>query len=357
MAQRKQLTWAELRVGVFVLIGLVITAAAILYVTGGGALSPKYQLNTYLPEVEGLEPGAPVRLSGVEVGNVDKIILNPHPQDRFHNIQVRMRIRRAYQDDIRTDSAASLITEGLLGNRYVTITRGIEGTPIPSGGVIRGQEEKAIQQIVERGNELVENLTVLSKQINEIVHEVQNGRGTLGKLLNDASLYNHLNSTAAHLDTVAGNIEDGEGTVGKLVSSDELYRKVDATVSEAQTALVAVHDQKGTLGKLLYDPGLYDNTKETMAKTNAMLGDIEAGRGTLGKLAKDETLYNNLRDASANVRDASAKMNSRQGTLGKVFTDPELYDNLTGLTGETQKMISQFRQNPKKFLHVKFSIF
>jgi len=58
MAQRKQLSWTELRVGVFVLIGLAIMALAIFYVTGGGTFSPKYRLTTYLPEVEGLQVGA-----------------------------------------------------------------------------------------------------------------------------------------------------------------------------------------------------------------------------------------------------------------------------------------------------------
>ena len=60
MAQRKQLTWAELRVGLFVLAGLALIAVGIFYVTGAGFLGPKYRLYTYLPEVEGLGTGAPV---------------------------------------------------------------------------------------------------------------------------------------------------------------------------------------------------------------------------------------------------------------------------------------------------------
>ena len=61
MAQRKQLTWTELRVGFFVLVGLFILAVAVFYVSGGGILGPKYRLTTYLPEVDGLATGAPVR--------------------------------------------------------------------------------------------------------------------------------------------------------------------------------------------------------------------------------------------------------------------------------------------------------
>src|SRR5271170_6943179 len=122
MAQRKQLTWTELRVGVFVLFGLAVMAAAIFYVTGGGTFGPKYRLTAYLPEVEGLKVGAPVALSGFEIGTVETIKLNPKPSDRLHNIEVNMRIDKRYQDSVRTDSTASLVTQGLLGDRYVTIT-------------------------------------------------------------------------------------------------------------------------------------------------------------------------------------------------------------------------------------------
>src|SRR5271170_678893 len=124
MAQRKQITWTELRVGLFVLVGLFVIGVAIFYITGAGMLGPKYRLITYLPEVQGVAAGAPVSLDGVEIGNVETIRLNPHPEDASHNIQVVLRISRKFAPDIRSDSTASLITEGLLGNRYVNVTRG-----------------------------------------------------------------------------------------------------------------------------------------------------------------------------------------------------------------------------------------
>src|SRR5580704_13055226 len=128
MVQRKQLTWTELRVGLFVLVGLFILAIGIFYVTGSQGFGPKYHVITYLPEVEGLQAGAPVRLDGVEIGSVQSIQLTPSPQDHMHNITLVLRIETKFQKDVRTDSTASLITEGLLGNRYVTVKRGLTGT-------------------------------------------------------------------------------------------------------------------------------------------------------------------------------------------------------------------------------------
>jgi phospholipid/cholesterol/gamma-HCH transport system substrate-binding protein len=88
-----------------------------------------------------------------------------------------------------------------------------------------------------------------------------------------------------------------------------------------------------------------------------MLDDVHAGKGTLGKLVTDDSLFTRWKDAGENVATATAKFNSNQNTVGKLFTDPQLYDNLTGLTGDMRLLLNDFRQNPKKFLRVKFSVF
>jgi phospholipid/cholesterol/gamma-HCH transport system substrate-binding protein len=347
MAQRK-LTWSELRVGLFVLVALIIVAVGIFYVTGGqGFWVTKYRLITYLPEVESLQTGAPVSLDGLQVGNVESIHLTPQPSDKRHNMTVVMRINRTYHDQIKSDSTASLVTEGLLGNRYVDITRGSTGSEIPAGGVVQGGEVPEIKDVVERGYDVVQNLGVLSNQIGDIVAKVNKGEGSIGKVVNDPSLYNHLNGSATKLEAMITSIQEGNGSAGKLIASDELYNKANS----------AVGDQKGTLGKLVYDPAVADNVKGIAEKGNALLADVRAGKGSLGKLATDDAAYNNLRDASANVRDATAKLNANQGTLGKMFSDPALYDNMTGLTGDMRLLISDFRQNPKKFLQIKLGIF
>jgi len=357
MAQRKQLSWTELRVGLFVLAGLSILALAIFYVTGAGVLGPKIRLITYLPEVEGLETGAPVRLNGVAIGSVQSIGLTPHPQDDAHNITLVLRIDRKFGNEIRTDSTASLITEGLLGNRYVTISRGLTGSVIPPNGVVPGKEEAAMKQMVERGADLMQNLGALSDDLRGIVDDVHKGRGTLGKLMNDPALYNHLNSTAGKLDAIATSIEQGQGTAGKLLASDELYNKANSAVGHVDNVLAAVEQQKGTMGKLVYDPSMYESAKGLVDKGNTLLDGVNNGKGSLGKLVSDDALYANVRDASEKVRDATAKLDSNQGTLGKFFTDPGFYDNVTALSGDLRLMVNDFRQNPKKFLHVKLGIF
>jgi phospholipid/cholesterol/gamma-HCH transport system substrate-binding protein len=361
MPQRKQLTWSELRVGLFVLVGLAVLAVGIFYVTGAGVFGPKYRLKTYLPEVSGLAAGAPVRLDGVNVGNVEQIKLVPRERgkspDRMHNIEIDMRLDRKYQNDILTDSTAVLVTEGLLGNRYVNIERGYTGVPLKEGQVVPGTEEKAIKEVVERSADVLSNLQALSDNVKDLINGVQSGRGSLGKLLTDDQAYNHLNSILSKGDKIVGNVQAGQGTIGKLIMTDEMSTKVENTVDQLNTILADLRAQKGTLGKLLYDPTLYDQAKKALDNGNDLLSDVRAGKGTLGKLATDETLYNKLRDTSTNLSTATAKLNENTNTAGKIFTDPKLYDNLTGATGDLRQLLADFRQNPKKFLTIKLNLF
>jgi len=361
MARSKQLTWSELRVGLFVLVGLLILAVAIFYVTGAGVFGPKYRLKTYLPEVAGLATGAPVRLDGVEIGNVERINIVPRengkPPDRMRNIEIVMKLDRRYQGDILTDSVATLVTEGLLGNRYVNVQRGYTGLPLKDGQAIAGGEEKAIKEVVERSADVLANLKALSSDVQDLIAGVQEGKGTLGKLLTDDRAYNHLNSILAKGDEIATNIQSGQGTVGRLLMKDEMADKIQNTVDQLNTILADLRAQKGTLGKLLYDPSLYDEAKKALDNGNGMISDIRGGKGTLGKLATDETLYNKLRDTSSNLSEATSKLNRNDNTAGKLFSDPQLYDNLTGLTSDMRTFIAEFRKNPKKYLSIKLSFF
>lgn len=361
MPRSKQLTWSELRVGLFVLVGLLILAVAIFYVTGSGPLLARYHLVTYLPEVAGLATGAPVRLDGVEIGNVDRIALVPHvpgkPADKMRNVEIRMKLDLRFQNDILTDSVATLVTEGLLGNRYVNVQRGYTGVPLKDGQAVTGGEEKAIKEVVERSADVLGNLQVLSNDVEDLIAGVQQGKGTLGKLLTDDQAYQHLNNILAKSDEMVTDIQAGRGTVGKLITSDEMADKVENTVDQLNTILADLRAQKGTLGKLLYDPTLYDEAKQALQNGNAIISDVRAGKGTMGKLVTDETLYNKLRDTSSNLSEATSKLNKGENTAGKLFSDPKLYDNLSGMTGDMRALIADFRKNPKKFLTIKLTFF
>jgi len=362
MAQHKQLTWTELRVGLFTLAAAILLVIVIFYVTGStGVWGAKYRLRTYLSEVDGLTIGAPVRLDGFDVGNVDAIRIAERepgaPVDQTHNIEVVLRIQRAYQEYIRTDSTAGLITEGLLGNRYVDIDRGTKGAALKDGEVSQGREEQDLKQVVARSADLMQDLDALSKQASGLLSNINAGHGTLGKLITNDEAYNHINSMLGRLDSLVAKMEAGNGTLGKLITSDEAYNHFNSAAARLDDLLDAVQSQKGTLGKFVYDPAIANGAKSFIDNGNAVFTDIRAGKGTLGKLVTDDSLYTKYRQVGDNLAEATAKLNSNQTTAGKFFSDPQFYDNITGLTGDMRLLIGDFHNNPKKYLHVKFSIF
>jgi phospholipid/cholesterol/gamma-HCH transport system substrate-binding protein len=361
MAQRKQLTWTELRVGIFVLAGIILVVVGIFYVTGTGALGPKYRLITFLPEVDGLAVGAPVSINGVEVGNVDSISIaasrGNQPPTPERSVEVVMRINRNFRDYIRTDSFAELFTEGFLGNRVVSIQRGYNGQPLGDGQELPGREERAMKEVVERGADLMQNLSALSSQVGSIVGTIQKGQGTLGKLLTDETAYNRINSVLARVDQMTASIQQGQGTIGKLVASDELYGKFNSAAGRLDNVMNAVEEQKGSLGKFIYDPTLHESAVKFLNDGNALLSDVREGRGTLGKLANDDSLFATWRQTGQNLQEATANLNSRDSTAGKFFSDPQFYDNMSGVAGDLRLLLNEFRKDPNKYLRVKFSLF
>ena len=131
---------------------------------------------------------------------------------------------------MRTDSTASLVTEGLLGDRYVTIKRGLTGSPLRPDSTIPAAPAVAMTEMVERGTDLLDTLNGVAGEMRGIIDQVKEGKGTVGKLIKDPALYDNVNATVARLNAMAGSIQAGNGTAGKFLTSDELYTKVNATV-------------------------------------------------------------------------------------------------------------------------------
>ncbi|MFZ0641105.1 MAG: MlaD family protein [Candidatus Acidiferrales bacterium] len=357
MAIRKQVTWEELRVGVFVLVGLIIIAAAIFYVTGTTGWGAKYNLKTYFPDVNTLQNGAVVTLDGVTIGNIEDMRVNRGSTNHQQSIEVDMRIEKKYQDLIRTTSSATVLTQGLLGNEYVGISRAYTGEVIQNNGVVSSVPAEYISSIVASSGQLEDKLNTIVTQVGDVVGAIHNGQGTIGKFVYDPSLYNRLNGVASQAQSLVADVKAGKGSIGKVLVSDDLYNKLDTSAARFESMTAAVQSQQGTLGKLVYDRAFYDKANEFLTNTNGLVAGVRNGQGTVGKLFTDDSVFANLRDASSNIKDVTGKMNNGQGTFGKFFTDQQLYDNMTGLTGDMRLLVGDFRRNPKKFLQIHLNIF
>jgi len=358
MPQRQRLNWAQLRVGIMVILSLTILAIGIFFISGQvGFFSRRYTLKAYLSDAGGLREGAQVRLAGVAVGNIKAVQISPYPE-KARAVEIVMRIARTYQDQIRADSRGSIATVGLLGESYVDITRGSPGQGvIADGGVLNASEEADIKRVVQNANDVIVNFRVLSAKFNDIASQISSGKGSLGKMVYDPTLYNRLNKTADTVDRMTTRMEQGEGTIGKLMADETLYKTTLATVDRLNKLVDDMQHGQGSFAKFVADPTVYNNLNHMVAQGNSLLDNINQGQGTLGKFAKDPHLYDSLNQTFDHLDKVSQRIADGEGTLGKLSTDPTLYNNLTDSSESLRDFLREFKKNPKKFLSIKLHIF
>jgi len=358
MPQRERVTWAQLRVGTMVIVSLAILAVGIFFISGEvGFFTRKYTLITYLTGAAGLREGAQVRLAGVAVGAVKQVQISPYPDPR-RAVEVIMTVPRSYQKEIRADSVASIRTAGLLGDSYVDITRGSGSRPdIPDHGVLKSSEGAEINQVVQNADDVIVNLRVLSAQLNSITAQMQSGKGLIGKLLYDQTLYNHLNKTADTLDQMVTRLDEGKGSLGRLIADETLYNSLSATVDHLNKMLDDMQHGPGSFAKLVYDPTVYNNLNHMVAQADSLIDNINQGHGTLGKLATDSQLYDRANQVFDNFNRISSRMAQGEGTLGKFSTDPTFYNNLSTSSASLRDFLTEFQKSPKKYLSIKLHIF
>ena len=357
MPQTKKLAWAELRVGLMALASISILVVLIFLLTGkGGWFRKTAVLKTYVDDSASLKVGVPVRLNGIDIGSVRSVGLSPFT-DAGRTIEVVMDIRQEMVARIPADSQASINPEGVFGDKYVNIRRGQGAAAVADGGEIKSLDTTEFHEIVNSSYATLSSLQGITKRMDGIMAQVEKGRGTIGKLLYDETLYNRIDSVVVQAHDVVAAVADGKGTIGKLLADDSIYTQTGATLRRVDTMLAGVQAGNGTLGMLLNDPGIYQNANRLVAEANKVVDGVSAGQGTLGKLLKDEALYKQVNATLGKVDTTIDRANSGQGTLGQLLVNRALYDSLTGMTSETQQLIKDIRANPKKFLRIKLALF
>ena len=358
MPQRKQLAWTQLRVGVLIISGLIVFAVGVFFISGQvGFLTRHYELKTYFSGAESLRDGAQVRLAGIVVGNVTSIKLSPFT-DPNRAVQIDMKVAEKYQDQIRTDSLATIETVGLLGEAYVNISRGGPGKkPIPDGGTVQSHENADMKQIVQNANDVVSNLRVLSSTLNDITQQIQHGQGSIGRLIYQENFYNNLNKTANEAQKLMAQVQAGHGTLGKFLTDETFYKQTVAALDKVNNMLDKVQHGDGSAAKFINDPSVYKNLDQATRKANALIASINESKGTLGKLIKDPSLYNHLNETAQHVDVITNRIDQGQGTLGRLSTDPSMYNNLLSASQSLRQFLTEFRTNPRRYLTLRLHIF
>jgi phospholipid/cholesterol/gamma-HCH transport system substrate-binding protein len=355
----KQVKWSQLRVGVTVLFALITLAILIFLMTGTtGLFTRKILVRAYVDNAGGLRVGAPVRLEGVDIGNVTRIRVVRDPKRLLAPVEVAMKITTKYEDTMNKGCQVLLTTAGVLGEVFVDVDcRGATGGPLQAGDELPTKDVPQLQDVVRASQGTLQNVDTLVKRLDNIISYIQSGQGSIGKVIYDQSLFDRANAMLIQLQQVVGQVNSPNGTIGKLINSDELYNKANAAIDNVNKIIDEVNNGQGTIGKFLKDPTLYDNANKASAEANKLMSDINAGKGTIGRLAKDEALAKKIDATITRLNAIADKLDEGTGTAGKFINDPSLYNNADQLLVETRNLIAAVRRDPKTYLTIHLKIF
>ena len=251
-------------VGLFIFIGLLFLLGAILMVGNlHETFKKKMELVTVFDEVNGLQTGANVWLSGVKVGKVKSIRINPS-----RNVLVTLAIEENAQQFILKDANTKIGTDGLIGNKVVIIYGGTANSPtVQDGDALLAGNTFSTENIMLKLEKNNENLLAITTDFKAISHKLTTKEGTVGKLLNDDAMYDNINAIAVSLNKASAKSE-----------------KLIASLNEYTSKL----NKKGTLGNdLVTDTIVFNSIKKSVLE--------------LQQMSKSANLFmDNLKEASAN---------------------------------------------------------
>jgi phospholipid/cholesterol/gamma-HCH transport system substrate-binding protein len=292
----------ETRLGLFVALA-VLAAAIILEMVGGIELfRPGYHVHALFTSAQELKEGDRVKMAGVEIGRVEKIRLD----EANNKVRVTMKVRK--DAGVKTDSIAAIKFTGLMGQNFVAIDFGKPSSDcIKDDQLISSIEQPDLSVMMQKLQNVaigVENLTKsftgvkIDKLIGPLIDIVEANKAPITATVSNLQFLSYELST---------QIAQGKGTVGKLIKDETLYNSALATVTNLQSTAAEI--------------------KQAVADARKIVDQVNSGEGTVGKLVKDETLYRETTASMTNLKEILQKINQGQGTVGKLVNDQEFYKN------------------------------
>lgn len=335
MKRSTPVTWAELRVGILVVVCLFIAVVAVFTLGSRvGIFSPKYSLYAMLPSVSGLQKGASVRLAGVTVGSIEEVrFIEPEERDSLdgrllraygdslgdRTVIVRFSVEEDVQDKVTRASRAKIGTVGLLGDKYLDLEVGDPREPILEDGDIV-LDERAIdyEGLIARAAEGVEELVSSLEGSREIIASINEGEGTLGRLINDPGLYNEWLRLSQQGTEVLNRVQHGDGALPSLLNDRRLYDQLVRTTDDLDQLTTDIRQGNGSLGRLIRDPELYQEMVRTVREGQTLIHEMQEGEGTVARLVND----------------------------------PALYERMNRFVVEAQGLMTDIQQNPRKYINL-----
>jgi phospholipid/cholesterol/gamma-HCH transport system substrate-binding protein len=318
----------ETIVGLFVVASLAALLIMVVIVARQEGLFQEYvEYRAIFKNVSGLKAGSEVHLAGVTVGNILKTSINPDG-----NIVVTFQVLKQYSDRIRQDSRCTIGFMGLLGEKSLDLTPGsVKKPPIPPEGLVVTVEPLDITQLLARAapslddvQKVLTNLVSITEgmvgpekdfnkifsELKDIVSKVNAGKGSLGKLVNDPTLYRDTAETMAQVRQFIGDLEKSKGLLGTLVNDPAFKERAVKTMAELEGTFANLNKTTADLKEV--SARLPDMAK----KLDGFLANLNrAGKGLPGLVTQGESAFSDV--------DTTTKAIQRSWLLRRYLSRPQ----------------------------------
>ena len=283
-------------VGLFVFIGLIFLVVGILIIGNlHETFKNKTEVVTLFDDVSGLKVGNNIWFSGVKIGSISSLKFY-----EFDKVKVMMKLEDSSLPYIRQDAFVKLSTDGLIGNKILIIYGGTPLHPqIKEGDTLRVEKTFTSEDMINTLQENNKNLLVITNDFKLISGKIANGEGTIGKLLGDNALYNHLDSATMTLQLATVQAQQ---LLGSLATFSKGLNKKGTLANELTTDTVVFNSLKVSVAKL----------QQMADNANILVNNLkEAGtnpKTPMGVLLHDEETGTRLKETIKNLEAGSLKL-------------------------------------------------
>lgn len=235
MNKDSDFTW---KLGMFTTIGIVLFVVIIYFVGKQKNLfGSTFHLKSHFRTVSGLKVGNNVQFSGINVGTVDAIELITDT-----SVMVDLVIEKNIQPFIKTDSKTSISSDGLMGDKVLIISSGISKNMVKDNDIIGSKKAIEMEEIMFSMKKSLDNIGLISEDLAQFSHKVNNGHGALSKMISDEEFSNSLKSTLDNLQTSSvefakftTKMNNGKGALSKLMTDEKFSKTLDSTMMNIQS--------------------------------------------------------------------------------------------------------------------------
>jgi len=333
-------------------VAVVLFVLLIFLLTGKPRFFVKeIPLHSYTSNSAGLGEGDAVRINGISAGKITDVALSGK-LDPARAIRIDFTIDGKMQKQIPSDSRISIQSDSpLSGGAFLQINKGRSEHTVQPNDALESADTPQLNQLVSQGYRVLDSAQVILNHATDIVANVEAGKGTAGKLLQDQAFHEGLQETSNEMKKLGNKLD------ARITAVQQLSNSVQGVAGRVDDLRKAVQNGQGSTAILLKDSKLRGDLNESTSQWKTMDAKLDAHQGTIGELMPDGKVGKQLSATLGSARVTMDKVNAGQGTVGQFLVNPSLRDSIKNITQESHQIMKEFQANPKKFFRIRVQIF